>query len=213
MPEGISTGGSGQDGGQIKQTHLGHSILGPAHRQDPLNGTPRVVADGALGPGHPANLRHILTSLSDDRGSLRAGYHRANVDPARLILGGVLIRLRAGAVTVRGSGLDRLGLGMALAIGCIGDHRVTLGILGAFNGGDLIVRIGLCVTVIARFLVQCRALGFWLVVRARGRRGILERTLGRLKVGWRGRHGRCCSVFTYVNEADVKNGKLLPCFL
>lgn len=165
-----------------KTTYLGHRILGAAHGQDPLDGTPGVVADSALGAGHTTNLGHVLTSLSNDCRSLGAGDHGTDVDPARLVLRGVGVGLGASPLAVRSGRLDRLSLGMTLAIGGIGNNGVALDILGVLLGGrDLVgghLGLGLGVGVAACYFVESRALGLRLVIWARGGRRVLERTLG-----------------------------------
>jgi hypothetical protein len=79
-----------------------------------------------------------------------------------------------------------LGVGReTLAIGGIGNHSVSLGILGAFSIRNLVagyIRLGLCIVALDYF-VQRWALGLGLVVRTGRRRRVLERTLGRLQVG------------------------------
>lgn len=67
-------------------SHLRDSINDAAHSQNALNGAFLVIADGALGVGHFPNVRHILTSLTDDSGGFWAGDNSTNVDPGSLIV-------------------------------------------------------------------------------------------------------------------------------
>lgn len=215
MPEIISVKSPSKYG---TKTYLSHGVLEAADGQDPLYGTPRIIADGALGAGQPANLGNILTCLSDHCGGLRAGDNRANVNPVRLVLGGVLVRLGASSFTVRCGRLDRLSLGVILAIGCIGDDCVTLGVLRALNSGDLVARhVRLGLGVAAHYFVQGGSLGLGLIVGGRRRRRVLERTLGRLKVGRRGRHDAGYNVLycicLHLRESRVSRMKLFSSFM
>lgn len=91
---------------------------------------------------------------------------------------------------------------MTLAIGGIGNNGVALDILGVLLGGRDLVggHLGLGLGVAACYFVESGALGFRLVIWARRGRRVLERTLGRLQVGWRGRHRITVLVCLHLRE-------------
>jgi hypothetical protein len=66
-------------------TNLCHSIDGSTDGQDTLSCSTLVIRHGALRFRHLADLRHVLTSLSDDCGSFSRSNQRTDVDPLTLV--------------------------------------------------------------------------------------------------------------------------------
>jgi hypothetical protein len=68
-------------------TDFGNGINDAAHSEDALDGPFLVVAHGAFSPRHLSDLGDILTTLSNDGGSLRTRDDGSDMDPGGLVMG------------------------------------------------------------------------------------------------------------------------------
>ena len=75
---------------RTNMTYLGRGVHQSTDGQDPLDRSPRIVTNGAFGTGQFPNLRHVLTTLADDRGRFGAGDDGPHMDPGTLNLMRVL---------------------------------------------------------------------------------------------------------------------------